>query len=157
MDTDNTDPALGKEESYATATRKLDGRKAAAAIKTRDHDVIRQWAARHQAVPATGEATSSGPATSMKVTDGGVGLRFNFPGFARFREIAWDEWFAHFDQHQLTFIYEEETSDRAYDISQARGGAPGHDRDDWLEAERQLGGPAGGPIGRYRIAKADEI
>ena len=49
--------------------------------------MIRQWAARHQAVPATGEATSSGPATPMKVTDGGAGLRFNFPGFARFLEI----------------------------------------------------------------------
>ena len=128
---------------------------AAAAIKTRDHEKIRQWAARHQAVPATGEATPSGPATAIHVTDGGTGLRFNFPGFARFREIGWDEWFAHFDQHKLVFIYEEEIADRAYEISQARGGAPGHDREDWFEAQRQLGGPTAGPIGRYRIAKAD--
>lgn len=27
---------------------------------------------------------------------------------------------------------------RAYEIFEARGGEPGHDHDDWLEAERQL-------------------
>jgi len=156
MNTDNKDPAAASnEESYAAASEKLDRRQAAAAIQTRDHDVIRQWAARHQAVPATGEATSSGPATAIQVTDRGTGLRFNFPGFARFREIGWDEWFTQFDHHELVFIYEEEIADRAYDISRARGGAPGHDREDWFEAQRQLGGPSAGPIGRYRIAKAD--
>jgi hypothetical protein len=112
MNTDNKVPSVSKEESYAAAIEKLDGG-AAAAIKTRDHEKIRQWAARHQAVPATGEATPSGPATAIHVTDGGTGLRFNFPGFARFREIGWDEWFAHFDQHKLVFIYEEEIADRA--------------------------------------------
>jgi hypothetical protein len=156
MSRENKDPAVGKEESYAATGEKLDGRKAAAAIKTRDHETIRQWAARHQAVPATGEATPSGPETAIHVTDEGSGLRFNFPGFARFRDIGWDEWLAHFDQHKLVFIYEEDVADRAYQISQARGGASGHDREDWFEAKRQLGGPnAAGPMGRYRIAKAD--
>ena len=27
---------------------------------------------------------------------------------------------------------------RAYDLFEARGGEPGHDHEDWLEAERQL-------------------
>jgi hypothetical protein len=48
-------------------------------VFTRDHDVIREWAVKRQAVPATGEATASGPAT-VDVKDGGAGVRFNFPG-----------------------------------------------------------------------------
>ena len=40
-------------------------------LASRDHDVVRRWAARHNAEPATGEATASGPAT-IHVTDGGV-------------------------------------------------------------------------------------
>jgi hypothetical protein len=77
-------------------------------VATRNHDVIRRWAAKRRAEPATGEATPSGPATA-DVRDGGVGIRFNFPGFARLRPITWDEWFDHFDRHQLTFVYESET------------------------------------------------
>ena len=38
--------------------------------------------------------------------DGGSGLRFNFPGVARFREISWDEWFDHFNGHDLTFVFD---------------------------------------------------
>jgi hypothetical protein len=75
-------------------------------VATRDHDLIRRWAASRQADPATGEATSSGPAT-VDVTDGGAGIRFNFPGVSRFRQISWQEWFDHFDLHELTFVYEQ--------------------------------------------------
>ena len=74
-------------------------------LKTRDHDVIRQWASRRGAEPATGEATVSGHAT-VAIADTGAGIRFNFPGVGPFRPIAWDEWFANFDQYQLTFVYE---------------------------------------------------
>jgi hypothetical protein len=80
-------------------------------VATRDRELIRSWAARHQAEPATGEATSSGPAT-VDVHDGGAGIRFNFPGFGRFRPITWDEWFRNFERHGLTFVYEE-SSDNA--------------------------------------------
>jgi len=125
----------------------------ARAIGTRDHDVIRRWAARHHAEPGTGEATASGPAT-VHLHDEGAGIRFNFPGAGRFRPISWDEWFENFDRHQLTFVYEEETPDRAYAVWQARGAGHGHDRDDWFEAERQLAGPTGRPMGRYRLLKA---
>lgn len=75
-------------------------------VATRDHEVIRQWAVRHQAEPATGEATSSGPAT-LDVRDGGAGIRFNFPGIGRFRPISWEEWLEHFDRNELTFVYEQ--------------------------------------------------
>ena len=75
-------------------------------VATRDRELIANWAARRQAEPATGEATRSGPAT-VDVHDGGAAIRFNFPGFGRFRPITWDEWFQDFDRHGLTFVYEE--------------------------------------------------
>jgi hypothetical protein len=76
-------------------------------MATEDLDVIRDWAARHDAEPATGEATQSGPGT-LDVQDGGAAIRFNFPAVARFRQITWDEWFQHFKQHDLMFIYEDD-------------------------------------------------
>ena len=117
-------------------------------MATRDHDVIRGWAARHHAEPATGEATSSGPAT-INVNDGGVGIRFNFPGFGRFRPIAWTEWLEHFDRNRLTFVYQQEVADRAYALWQSRGGDHGHDRQDWFDAEEQLRQISDGTSGRY--------
>jgi|SRR3954452_4259026 len=124
------------------------------ALTTRDHELIRQWATRHGAEPATGEATSSGPAT-VSVNDGGAGIRFNFPGAARFRPISWEEWFENFDAHSLMFVYEEEVADRAYEFFQRRGGEHGHDLDDWFEAERQLAKP-GTASARYRLVKTED-
>jgi hypothetical protein len=123
------------------------------AIATRDHEEIRRWGARHQAEPATGEATASGPAT-VQVRDGGAGIRLNFPGAGRFRPITWDEWFENFDRHDLTFVYEEEIGDRAYALWEARGRGHGHDRLDWFEAQRQLAGSGERPMSRYRLTRA---
>lgn len=120
------------------------------AVATREHDMIREWAARHRAEPATGEATASGPAT-INVNDGGAGIRFNFPGFARFRPISWDEWFSHFDRCGLTFVYEIEVADRAHQLWSARGKTNGGDKEDWFEAERQLRQSPERPIARYRF------
>ena len=120
------------------------------AVATREHEVIRRWAARHQAEPETGEATSSGPAT-IHVNDGGAGIRFNFPGFARFRPITWDEWFSHFDECRLTFVYEADVADRAHGLWSERGRVDGGDKDDWFEAERQLRHNPERPIARYRF------
>ena len=124
------------------------------ALITTDHGLIRRWAARHSAEPATGEATASGPST-ITLNDGGAGIRFNFPGAARFRPITWDEWFQNFERHDLAFAFDEEVQDRAYEIWQARGGGHGHDRDDWFEAEHQLGKVAEGPSARYRLIKRE--
>ena len=79
-----------------------------AVLSTRDHAVIRRWAEQRHAEPSTGEATRSGPAT-VKVTDGGAGVRFNFPGQGPFRPISWDEWFENFDQHGCAFVYDNDT------------------------------------------------
>ena len=76
---------------------------------TDDPELIREWAARHSAEPATGEATPSGPA-QVNVQDGDAGIRFNFPAAALFRPITWDEWFQNFTQHKLMFVYEEDVA-----------------------------------------------
>ena len=76
-------------------------------LSTRDHDVIRQWAEKRQAEPATGEATASGPAT-IDVKDGGAGIRFNFPGRGVYRPIAWEEWFQNFDAHECAFVFDHD-------------------------------------------------
>ena len=125
---------------------------------TRDHTEIARWATAHKAEPATGEATPSGPA-GRDVNDRGAGIRFNFPGFGPFRPISWEEWFAHFDSHDLVFVYEQLDADQvarlAYARWEARGGQPGSARDDWFYAERELhgGAAAGAPTLRYRIVK----
>jgi hypothetical protein len=74
---------------------------------TGDHEIIRRWASRRQAEPATGESTASGSSTVLSVNDGGTGLRFNFPGAAPFRPISWVEWFEHFDSHDLVFAFDD--------------------------------------------------
>ena len=78
-------------------------------VSTRDHEVIRRWAAARHAEPATGEETASGPAT-VRVNDGGAGIRFNFPGTGVFRPISWEEWFANFDRHLCAFVYETDAA-----------------------------------------------
>lgn len=79
-------------------------------VCTRDHEMIRQWASARRAEPATGQATATGPATTISVNDTGAGVRFNFPGAARFRPISWDEWFEHFDRHELAFVFDQESA-----------------------------------------------
>jgi hypothetical protein len=78
-------------------------------VFTRDHEVIKQWALRRQAEPATGEATASGPAT-VEVKDGGAGVRFNFPGTGTYRPISWDEWLENFDTHECAFVYDNDST-----------------------------------------------
>jgi hypothetical protein len=79
-------------------------------VFTRDHEVIKRWAAARRAEPATGEATASGPASASTIRDGGAGVRFNFPGVAPFRPISWDEWLANFDDHECAFVFDNDSS-----------------------------------------------
>lgn len=130
------------EDRFAALTHKQPAeRRGVLTHATRDHAEIRQWAAAHGAEPATGEETMSGPA-KIVVHDGGVGIRFNFPGFAPFRPIEWTEWFDHFDQHGLLFVFEEQdtaqVAARAHELFRSRGSQPGRDRDDWFRAEREV-------------------
>ena len=100
----------------AEPIRRVDAHSAAeqqagAVLATDDHELIREWAVRHSAEPATGEATASGPAT-IDVRDEGGGIRFNFPAAARFRPITWDEWFQNFTRYDLMFVYESDVPER---------------------------------------------
>jgi hypothetical protein len=129
-------------------------------VVTRDRAVIRQWAAQHSAEPATGERGGSA-APVRSVNDSGAGIRFNFPGFAPFAPLSWDDWFANFEAHDLSFVFEEEDRDqiaaRARERWQARGGAGGDSQDDWLQAEAELQHEAGGQSAvRYRLIKTPE-
>jgi hypothetical protein len=100
------EPLLPEHRHIPAVTRENLQTREARVVSTRDYQVIRDWAKRVGAEPATGEETPSGAATTMKVQDRGTGLRFNFPGVSRFREISWDEWFDHFNSHDLTFIFD---------------------------------------------------
>src|SRR5215210_2260207 len=73
-------------------------------LATSDPDEIMRWAEAHQAQPATGQASTSGPSV-RSVNDGGAGIRFNFPGWAPFRPISWEEWLEHFRAHDLALVY----------------------------------------------------
>jgi hypothetical protein len=133
-------------------------------VRTRatcDHATIRRWAVQHAAEPATGQESASGPAV-RNVNDTGAGIRFNFPGFARYRTIAWREWFDHFEQHELMFVYEDEDPEQVAELARARwlarGGADGHDQEDWFEAERELRlrrRDGSSPNVRYRMIKRE--
>src|SRR4051812_45733944 len=118
---DTKGPVTTRAEGFSIARDRTIPRSELRVLATRDHHLICQWAERHGAEPATGEATPSGPAT-LAVNDGGAGIRFNFPGHARFRPISWAEWFDNFERHGLTFLFEEEVADRAYEYWQRRGG-----------------------------------
>ena len=72
------------------------------AIKTTDHDTIRQWA----------EARGGRPSVvRTKGRDGGV-LRFDFGEKEEsLEEIGWDEFFSIFDTSDIAFLHQEETAD----------------------------------------------
>jgi hypothetical protein len=110
--TEKNEPLLEKPRRVPVVSSEEDANALKGAVATRDHDVIRKWAARRHAEPATGEATGSGPATAA-INDDGAGIRFNFPGSGRLRPISWEEWFANFDRHELTFVYEDRSETNA--------------------------------------------
>ncbi|HLH71809.1 MAG TPA: hypothetical protein VKX96_00895 [Chloroflexota bacterium] len=70
-------------------------------LVTRNHEVIRQWADKRNAVPATVPGTEH---------DGHLGvLRFDFPGYGgrTLEHVTWDQWFKTFDDRHLVMIYQE--------------------------------------------------
>ena len=72
---------------------------------TRNHDVIRRWAQKRGAAPATLPGSEYNGCLDV--------LRFDFPGYggAGLRRVGWDEWFATFDARQLRFLYQEDRAD----------------------------------------------
>ncbi len=72
------------------------------ATTTTDHDEIRRWAEERGGRPSV-VRTGQGP--------GGI-LRFDFGEQEEsLEEISWDEFFETFDESNLAFLYQEQTSD----------------------------------------------
>ncbi|MGI8951291.1 MAG: hypothetical protein ACR2FN_06865 [Chitinophagaceae bacterium] len=73
-------------------------------VTTTDHKKIKQWAEERKGKPVKIK-------TGAKEGEGI--LRIDFPGYSgddSFEEISWDEWFEIFDEKQLAFLYQDETS-----------------------------------------------
>jgi hypothetical protein len=75
------------------------------AVRTRDHDEIRQWVEERGGFPATVEATSSHDEPGI--------LRIDFPDYSggeTLKRINWESFFAKFDEEELDFLYQDETA-----------------------------------------------
>ncbi len=72
---------------------------------TTDHETIRQWVEDRGGKPAVVKSTHKGKETGI--------IRIDFPGYSgkdTLEEISWDEFFRKFDEANLAFVYEDETS-----------------------------------------------
>lgn len=72
---------------------------------TTDHAKIKSWVEERGGVPATVESTAGRDAAGL--------LRIDFPDTSRDDElstVAWDEFFKTFDENDLAFLYQEQTS-----------------------------------------------
>ncbi len=74
------------------------------AVKTTDHDTIRQWVEERNGKPA------SVPGTSKGDEDGGlVRIEFAADGEDKsLEQISWDEFFEKFEEKQLAFLYQDQ-------------------------------------------------
>ncbi len=73
---------------------------------TTDHQEIRSWAEQRSGKPATVKGTGGDEEAGI--------LRIHFPGYSgeqSLKEISWDEFFEKFEQSQLAFLYQDQTSD----------------------------------------------
>lgn len=79
--------------------------RASRGLVTADHGTIIRWAEARGAVPATVPGTEHGDRLGV--------LRFDFPGSGGrdLAPVSWEEWFRTFDERQLTFVYQEHTTD----------------------------------------------
>jgi hypothetical protein len=72
---------------------------------TTDRKVIQKWAEEREGKPSRVIGTDN--------KEGGGVLRIDFPGYSgegKLEEISWDEWFETFEDRELAFLYQEETS-----------------------------------------------
>jgi hypothetical protein len=74
-------------------------------LATTNHEVIRQWAEKRGARPATMPGSEYNGRLAV--------LRFDFPGYggAVLQPVDWDEWFATFDAERLILLYQEQRAD----------------------------------------------
>jgi hypothetical protein len=74
---------------------------------TTDHEEIRRWAEERGGVPSTVIRTEQSGEPGI--------LRIDFPGFSgedTLEEISWDDFFRKFEESNLAFLFEEDSSSR---------------------------------------------
>jgi hypothetical protein len=75
--------------------------------QTHDHQTIKDWATKRDAVPAKVKGTG-------KESDEGV-LRIHFPQKSEnnddFEQIEWDDFFENFEENNLDLIYQDKKAD----------------------------------------------
>ncbi|GAA4455728.1 hypothetical protein GCM10023170_049240 [Phytohabitans houttuyneae] len=103
-----TGPDTSRSLRYAQEITSTDQRpeRPGRSLVTTGHEVIRQWAERRDAAPATISGTEHDERAGV--------LTFDFPlgdSGERLYQISWDDWFRTFDERHLNFIYQEERSD----------------------------------------------
>jgi hypothetical protein len=77
-------------------------------LATRSPEVIRAWAERRDAVPATATRGPNGEPRTLRMDFGG---RDGNGRNARLEQIDWDEWLRVFEDRKLVFIYQERRRD----------------------------------------------
>ena len=75
------------------------------AVRTRDHDEIRQWVEERGGFPATVKATTEDHELGV--------LRIDFPDYSgaeTLERIDWERFFEKFDREDLDFLHHDETA-----------------------------------------------
>ena len=72
---------------------------------TTDHDTIQRWAEARDGHPATVSSTAD------RGEAGVLRIEFEQGDSDALTEISWDEFFSKFEEENLAFLYQEETSD----------------------------------------------
>ena len=72
---------------------------------TTDHDTIKKWAEARNGHPATVESTADGDEAGI------LRIEFEQGDSDDLKEISWEEFFSKFEEENLAFLYQEETSD----------------------------------------------
>ena len=71
---------------------------------TTDHDTIKKWTEERNGHPATVESTTEGDEAGI------LRIEFEQGDSGELKEISWDEFFSKFEEENLAFLYQEETS-----------------------------------------------
>ena len=108
------DERTGEASEAAQATDKVDQverntktQTTAASYTTTDHDVIRAWIEARGGRPAAVEGTGDG---DHEQDAGLLRIEFRDDGDA-LDEVDWEPFFRTFDDRELAFVYQEQTSD----------------------------------------------
>lgn len=75
------------------------------ALETKDHKKIKAWAEKHKGMPAVVEGKKGSD------DDGIIRIKFDDEN-ENLKEISWEEFFEKFDEHGLTFLYQDEKNTR---------------------------------------------